>query len=80
MADVSIAPARADDLTAVRALLREYASSLQVGLDFQGFDGELAGLPGSYAPPGGALFVARDAAGVVVGCVGVRRSTGSPAR
>jgi ribosomal protein S18 acetylase RimI-like enzyme len=72
MADVSIEPVGPGDLTAVRTLLREYAGSLDVELDFQGFAQEVAALPGSYAPPGGALLVARDAADVVVGCVGVR--------
>jgi putative acetyltransferase len=67
----SIGPAHPDELDVVRALLHEYAASLSIELDFQGFDDELATLPGPYAPPGGALLVAR-AAGSVIGCVGVR--------
>ena len=55
----------------VRALLREYAASLPFELDFQGFDRELAELPGAYAPPRGALLVARTA-GIVSGCVALR--------
>ena len=55
----------------MRELLREYASSLQVELEFQRFDDELAGLPGAYVPPGGALLVARANTGLV-GCVAVR--------
>jgi putative acetyltransferase len=41
-----------------RLILREYAEGLAVDLCFQGFEDELAGLPGEYAPPGGALLLA----------------------
>jgi GNAT superfamily N-acetyltransferase len=59
------------DLNGVRALFEEYAASLPMSLDFQGFDRELAELPGDYAPPRGALLVAR-AGDEVVGCVALR--------
>ncbi|HEV8103366.1 MAG TPA: GNAT family N-acetyltransferase [Gaiellaceae bacterium] len=68
---VTIAPASPGEIGAVRPLLEEYARSLAVDLRFQRFDDELAGLPGAYAPPRGALLVAR-AGGLIVGCVGVR--------
>jgi putative acetyltransferase len=55
----------------VRELLREYAAALTFPLDFQGFDRELAELPGAYAPPKGALLVAR-ADGAAAGCVALR--------
>ncbi|HEX4525675.1 MAG TPA: GNAT family N-acetyltransferase [Gaiellaceae bacterium] len=58
----------ADD---VRALLRAYAASLPFELDFQDFDRELAELPGAYAPPRGALLVAR-VEGEAIGCVALR--------
>jgi putative acetyltransferase len=60
------------DLDDVRGLLREYAASLAFDLDFQGFDRELAGLPGAYDAPHGALLGAR-AGGTLAGCVALRR-------
>lgn len=46
------------EMDAIRRLWREYEAFLQVDLCFQGFEEELAGLPGRYAPPKGGLFVA----------------------
>ncbi|MCC7274398.1 MAG: GNAT family N-acetyltransferase [Alphaproteobacteria bacterium] len=69
---VLIRPAAAGDLETVRALFREYEGSLGISLDFQGFATELAGLPGAYAPPAGALLIA-EAAGAAAGCVALRR-------
>jgi len=39
-------------------------------IGYQGFDGELASLPGQYAPPHGALLIARD--DTALGCVAMR--------
>ncbi|HTO85273.1 MAG TPA: GNAT family N-acetyltransferase [Methylomirabilota bacterium] len=67
-----IAPAQgAADIAVVRDLFREYADGLGVSLDFQGFDEELATLPGTYAPPAGRLLLARRGDDVA-GCVGLR--------
>jgi ribosomal protein S18 acetylase RimI-like enzyme len=41
-------------------------------LCFQGFEQELAGLPGNYAPPGGGLLIGLSG-NETVGCVAVRR-------
>lgn len=41
-------------LLEARRFFEEYAKSLGINLDFQGFDEELAQLPGNYAPPEGA--------------------------
>jgi GNAT superfamily N-acetyltransferase len=59
------------DLESIRVLFREYADSLGVDLDYQGFEAELRDLPGQYAAPSGTLLLARSDSDVV-GCVGVR--------
>jgi putative acetyltransferase len=61
-----------NDLPAITSLFRAYAASLPIDLGYQGFDGELASLPGKYAPPTGALLIARDANGAALGCVAMR--------
>ncbi len=64
------------DAETVRRLFRAYADSLDISLDFQDFDAELAGLPGDYLPPAGRLLLAwqDDEA---IGCVALRPLQGS---
>jgi GNAT superfamily N-acetyltransferase len=68
----AIEHASPDDVGAVRRLFVEYRESLGVDLCFQGFDRELAELPGDYVPAAGCLLVARAEAGIVA-CVALRR-------
>lgn len=65
-------------LAAVRELFKEYAASLSFNLCFQGFEQELARLPGEYAPWSGMLLL-----GLVddqpAGCVALHRLEGEMA-
>ena len=55
-----------------RELFLEYAESLGFSLCFQGFDHELAGLPGDYSPPGWRLLLA-EYRGQPAGCVALHQ-------
>lgn len=66
-----IVPTGPDDLTATREIFEEYAGGLGVDLNFQNFQAELAALPGDYAPPRGALLLAK-VEGIVAGCCALR--------
>jgi len=56
----------------VRELFLEYANSLGFSLCFQGFDKELAALPGDYALPDGRLLLA-EFEGQLAGCGALHR-------
>jgi putative acetyltransferase len=60
-----------DDLAYIKTLFVEYAEGLGFSLCFQGFDEELASLPGAYARPEGNLWLAR-VDGAIAGCVALR--------
>jgi hypothetical protein len=55
-----------------RELFLEYGQSLGFSLCFQGFDKELAELPGDYAPPDGRLLLA-EFEGQLAGCVALHK-------
>lgn len=69
---LKIVPASPQDLEEVRILFGEYSGLVAEALCFQNFDQELESLPGAYAPPGGALLIARDG-DAAAGCVALRR-------
>jgi GNAT superfamily N-acetyltransferase len=58
-------------LEPARAILREYARSLDVDLCFQNFEAELAALPGEYAGPSGQFLLAY-VGDALAGCGGLR--------
>jgi len=60
-----------EDVAGAKTLFLEYANSLGFSLCFQGFDRELAELPGRYTPPEGALFLAREGS-ELAGCIALR--------
>jgi ribosomal protein S18 acetylase RimI-like enzyme len=61
-----------EDLEATTTLFRAYAAALSIDLAYQDFESELAALPGKYAPPGGALLLARGKDGALLGCAALR--------
>jgi putative acetyltransferase len=70
---ISIAIAQTQtEFDAARSLFLEYAASLDIDLAFQGFDAEQATLPGKYAPPRGALFLAHASERTAIGVIAVR--------
>jgi len=62
----------ADEIDAASLLFEAYAASLPVALEYQGFDTEIAELPGKYASPEGELLIAWNPQGQAIGCVGLR--------
>jgi putative acetyltransferase len=67
-----IQPGNTAEWEQVRGLFCEYWSSFGFSPCFQDFASEVAGLPGAYAPPSGALVLARMD-GEAAGCAALRR-------
>ncbi len=67
-----------NDMTAVERLFRQYQQWLNVDLFFQGFEKELAELPGCYARPEGSILLAQHE-NQFIGCVAVRPHEGQQA-
>lgn len=66
-----VTPTTEAQIEATRTIFTQYAAQLGVDLCFQNFDAELAELPGEYANPQGALFLAL-VNGEVAGCCALR--------
>ncbi len=66
-----VTPSDAQQMSQVRELFVEYAAWLKVDLCFQNFQAELDSLPGRYAAPGGAIYLAMRNSDPV-GCVAMR--------
>lgn len=60
------------DIESVRSLFQMYGKKLDIDLALIGFDVELQTLPGEYANPLGALFVA-EVDNAIVGCCAIRQ-------
>lgn len=70
---LDIVPAKtAEQIDAARILFREYEVWLELDLCFQGFEAELAGLPGKYAQPDGRLLLGH-LKGKLAGCIALRK-------
>lgn len=59
------------EIAAARGLFREYETWFGLDLCFQGFEAELAALPGKYAPPAGRLLLAYSD-DKLAGCIAMR--------
>jgi len=72
MAKIAFTQAQSpEEIERARELFREYEAWVEVNLCFQGFENELASLPGDYQPPRGRLLLAQVDQ-QLAGCVAMR--------
>ena len=64
------------DLAEIRQLFTDYAEWLArdyaISLEFQGFEEEMAALPGKYTPPEGAMLLIGRPGRPSLGCIALR--------
>ena len=69
---MKISQAKVEEMDSVRKLFTEYQQWLGIDLSFQNFEAELHSLPGCYAAPTGAIFLATENS-EPTGCVAIRK-------
>lgn len=70
---LTIVQAETDEqIVAARTLFREYETSMEPDLCFQGFEDELLGLPGKYVKPDGRLLLSYHDERLA-GCIALRK-------
>ena len=74
---LDIIEAQVKDMDLVREFFREYQAWLNVDICFQGFEEELASLPGRYAPPKGAIYLVFDG-DEAIACAAIRPRIDTP--
>ncbi len=71
LVDASVEPGLGLAKDLFRSYAAEWSATIAETLCFQGFEAELADLPGRYAPPSGCLLLAMEG-GIPAGCVAMR--------
>ena len=62
----------ASEYAAAVSMFRAYAADININLDFQHFEEELADLPKMYSPPQGGIILVKEQE-LLIGCVAIRR-------
>ncbi len=75
---MKIIQAQQQHMNIVRNLFRDYQAWLNTDICFDGFEEELASLPGRYSAPKGAVFLALSENNEVVACSAIRPRIDKP--